>query len=76
MTDHSARPAAPATSPSRRLIAGGFVRRTTANARTAERHRLLRLCREDYKSNADRRIQDHRDDVFLIGGAAEAVAAR
>lgn len=76
MTDHFARPAAPATSSSRRLVAGGFVRRTTANARIAERHRLLRLCREDYNSNADRRAQDHRDDAFLIATASEAVNAR
>jgi hypothetical protein len=71
MTDHFARPDAPATSNSRRLIAGGFVRRTTANARIAERHRLLRLCREDYKSNADRRVQGHRNDAFLIAVVAE-----
>ncbi|MFE7232539.1 hypothetical protein ACFVAF_18135 [Streptomyces sp. NPDC057596] len=49
--------------PGRRVIAGGFVRRTPANARLAELHRL---CREDYDSNAARRAQNHRDDTFLI----------
>jgi hypothetical protein len=43
------------------------------SGRLAELHRL---CREDYQSNADRHAQDHRDDAFLIGRTAEAVAAR
>ncbi|MFF8910191.1 hypothetical protein [Streptomyces olivaceoviridis] len=44
--------------------------RATSKARVAELHRL---CREDYKNNADRRTQDHRDDAHLIASIAEAV---
>ncbi|MER7738870.1 hypothetical protein ABTX34_11185 [Streptomyces sp. NPDC096538] len=37
---------------------------------------LHRQCAEDYASNAARRAQDHRDDAFLTGAAAEAVYGR
>ena len=30
---------------------------------------LHRLCRDDYGSNADRRVQNHRDDAFLTAPA-------
>ncbi|MEH0635408.1 hypothetical protein QBA35_19095 [Streptomyces bottropensis] len=36
---------------------------------------LHRLCRDDYASSVDRRVQDHRDDAHLIEMAAEAAAA-
>jgi hypothetical protein len=36
---------------------------------------LHRQCRADYTGNADRRAQDHRDDVHLIETAAEAARA-
>ncbi|MEH0520547.1 hypothetical protein QBA38_16185 [Streptomyces stelliscabiei] len=36
---------------------------------------LHRLCRDDYASSIDRRIQDHRDDAHLTENATEAVAA-
>jgi hypothetical protein len=48
-------------------------RGTTPTKQLAELHRL---CREDYASSADRRVQDHRDDAHLIASASEAVAAR
>lgn len=35
---------------------------------------LHRLCRDDYESSVDRRIQHHRDDAHLVENAAEAVA--
>ncbi|MFG3154247.1 hypothetical protein ACGF7W_19635 [Streptomyces sp. NPDC048219] len=71
MTDHVPGPSVPASSPRpRRIVAGGFVRRTPANVRLAALHRA---CRADYISNAGRRAHDHRDDAFLTAGAAEAV---
>lgn len=36
---------------------------------------LHRLCRNDYASSVDRRVQDHRDDAHLIENATEAAAA-
>lgn len=50
----------------------GTVTPTRAD-RVAELHRLAR---EDYASAADRRAQDHRDDVNLIANAIEAVSYR
>ncbi|MET8982114.1 hypothetical protein ABZX85_41680 [Streptomyces sp. NPDC004539] len=50
----------------------GTITPTRAD-RVAELHRL---CREDYASSADRRVQDHRDDVNLIAYAIEAVTYR
>ncbi|NEA61339.1 hypothetical protein [Streptomyces sp. SID12488] len=90
MQDLPARPVAPASSPTRRLVAAGFVRRiagrtisvrateagVTGTITTARVAELHRLCREDYTSSADRRTQDHRDDAFLLARASEAVAAR
>ncbi|MFB6710150.1 hypothetical protein ACFC5H_09160 [Streptomyces rochei] len=74
MPDHFARPVGAASSPTpRRLVAGGFIRRTAANARLAELHRL---CRADYESNAARRVQNHRDDAFLIARGTERGGAR
>ncbi|REE62152.1 hypothetical protein BX257_4765 [Streptomyces sp. 3212.3] len=72
MADHSAHSCASASSsPARRLVAAGFVRRTASTERLAELHRL---CDEDYASNAARRAQNHRDDAFLIAPAAEGGA--
>ncbi|MGJ5898573.1 hypothetical protein ACSCBZ_42545 [Streptomyces niveiscabiei] len=93
MTDLSARASTPASSPSRRLVAAGIIRRfagrtltvratqsgvtgaitPTRADRIAELHRL---CREDYESNASRRIQGRRDDANLIANAVEAVTCR
>ncbi|MDT0568886.1 hypothetical protein RM704_15645 [Streptomyces sp. DSM 3412] len=36
---------------------------------------LHRLCRDDYASSVDRRVQDHRDDAHLIEDAEEAARA-
>lgn len=90
MADLSVRPVAPASSPTRRLIAAGFIRRladrtitvrvteagVTGTIKTARVAELHRLCREDYTSNAARRAQDPRDEPFLLARASEAVAAR
>ncbi|MGW4388222.1 hypothetical protein [Streptomyces sp. NPDC004685] len=55
--------------PRRTVIAGGFIRRTPANAAAAQQHRvehLLRLCHADYTAAATQRHrQNHRDDVHL-----------
>ncbi|MET9734309.1 hypothetical protein ABZZ79_27825 [Streptomyces sp. NPDC006458] len=91
MTDHVPGQNAPASSAPRRLVAAGFARRLagrTLTARVTEAGvtgrlgkserlaELHRACREDYTSSAGRRAQNHRDDVFLIAVASEAVAAR
>ncbi|MFM9643583.1 hypothetical protein [Streptomyces turgidiscabies] len=90
MQDLPVRPVAPASSPPRRLIAAGIIRRiagrtisvrvtqagVTGTITAARVAELHRLCREDYTSSADRRTQDHRDDAFLLARASEAVAAR
>jgi hypothetical protein len=51
------------------MIAGGFIRRTPANAARANRMRveqLLRDCHTDYTAAATRRdAQNHRDDANL-----------
>jgi len=46
---------------------------SSPQTRVAEEHRHAR---EAYASNATRRAQDHRDDAFLTGAAAEAVYGR
>ncbi|MFM9604271.1 hypothetical protein [Streptomyces turgidiscabies] len=90
MQDLPVRPVAPASSPTRRLIAAGIIRRiagrtisvrvtqagVTGTIKNARVAELHRLCREDYTSSVDRRTQDRRDDAFLLARASEAVAAR
>jgi RecB family exonuclease len=78
------------TTPSRRLIAAGLIRRlpgrtitvratqagVTGSISKAVVAELHRLCDEDYASSAARRAQTHRDDAHLIASASEAVAAQ
>lgn len=56
----------------RRLIAGGVIRRTPANAAAARALRveqLHKLCDAEYATAATQRTaRDRRDDVHLRGG--------
>lgn len=59
-----------------RVTEAGVTGRVTTDraARVAELHRQ---CRADWEQAAARRAaQDHRDDVFLLAEAAEAVTGR
>lgn len=64
----------------RRLIAGGVIRRTPANAAAARIHRLEqlhKLCDADYgDATPQRAARSHRDDAHLCAYAAEAVGAQ
>ncbi|MGW6008647.1 hypothetical protein [Streptomyces sp. NPDC055210] len=75
------------TTPARRLVAAGFIRRlpgrtitvrathagVTGTIRKTERvAELHRQAAADYASSKARRVQDHRDDTHLLALAAEA----